>query len=126
MKTATKYYVIKDRKGNLMIGSKVCTTKTGCKNSYNSMIDKMLWDKMSTRLQQHDEFWNIKSLANEGYGCPKVVDDIDMFMLHVRDKNLARASWCKPVKINRCDVLYYNEVIEEITTDWQVEELVVL
>jgi len=117
-----KYYVIKDRKGNLMVGSKVCGSKTGCKNSYNSMIDKMLWDKMGSR-QAHDEFWTIKSLANEGYGCPKVVNDIDMFLLHVRDKNLTRSSWSKPYKVDRADVEFYNEVIGELTTDWQVEEV---
>lgn len=112
------YYVIKDRKGNLMVGSKVCGSKAGCKNSYNSLINGELY----SRAVSNDPFWQVQSLANEDhYGCPRIVDDIDAFLDHAHNVNNYYGN-----NIVKEDVLGYNELVRELTYEWQIEEVEVI
>ena len=117
-----KYYVIKDRKGNLMVNSKVCRTKTGCKNSYNAMIDGEFAKLAGYSGNYSNDFWTVKQLANEGYGLPKLVNDIPAFLTHV-DKLNARQGYGKPYMLTKEIVAEYNKILEEVVTNWKVEEI---
>lgn len=117
-----KYYVIKDRKGNLMVNSKVCRTRTGCKNSYNAMIDHEFSRLATYNGIYSNDFWTVKQLANEGYGLPRTVDDIPAFLAHVDNLNSNKGCG-QPYKITKQIVADYNQVIKEVTANWQVEEI---
>ena len=114
-------WLVVDKQGIPMVGTKVCATRTGAKNSLaphlNGELDHRIgWDDSAYR--------SIHKEAQRGCGVPKLVhpDRIDDLVDTVRSK----PTWSHKhgdKRVTRVEVERYNEIVKEIIEPWEVVEV---
>lgn len=110
-----------DRHGNPLIGTKVCSTKSGASNSLSPHVNRMIGNKLGWQ----GLLAEINAEANKGCGIPRPIADsqIDAFVDHMKNgTNTWRKAYGSP-DMTRKLVEEYNEIVREFTDDWHVAEI---
>ena len=119
-KTNDKVFIVTNKNGMPMYGTKVCSNKGAAARSMAPHLDSIIWDRVGydTHLGQ------IHRKAQKGYGVPKVIHDraIDGFVDEMRHKPDYQHKHGNKA-ITRSLVEDYNAIIEEITDTWFVAEV---
>lgn len=119
-RTKRAAFIVVDRFGIPLVGTKVCATARGAKNSMAPWLNGFVHD----RIGWQGSLSEIDQKAQTSFGIPKPVhpDRIDDFVDEMRSvSNHTHPHGNK--KITRELVEEYNEIIEEIVDEWSVKKL---
>jgi len=121
-KADDKVFIVVNKDGIPMYGTKVCSNKGSATRSMAPHLDAML----RTKIGYNGPLADIHNKANPGYGVPKTVHDqaIDDLVDEVRSNYNNRVRYQVGNKsVTRRDVEDYNVIIKELTDNWHVAEV---
>lgn len=113
-------FIVVDRFGIPLVGTKVCATARGAKNSMAPWLNGFLHDKIGWEGSLKD----INDKAQEGYGIPKPIHAARID--EVVDEMRTMSNYQHPhgnKKITRELVEEYNQIVEDIVDEWSVKKL---
>lgn len=117
---SSKVYLVVDKDGVPMYGTKVCSNKGAATRSMAPHLDGMLREKIGYSGPLSD----VDRKANPGYGVPKPVHDlaIDDFVDDMRTTTSYQHKHGNK-NITRSLVEEYNKIVIELTDNWHVAEV---